>query len=158
MSQPSRDSGYSLAEILTSISLIGTLMAIAVGGWSMWSRASAQSGLAREIQSVMRQAQQRAVTEGIASCVWFNDDADSYTVYRGGCSDASKVKVSGPTKVARHLRIDSPAFALSAGSSSGATFQGRGTGSPGSVTVKRDGSSRSFVLSVDWLTGRVSLT
>ena len=46
-------------------------MAFAVSGWSAWARSSEQSGTARELQSLMRQTQQRAVTEGRAMCVQF---------------------------------------------------------------------------------------
>ena len=106
----------------------------------------------------MRQAQQRAVTEGTATCVWFDDAADSYTTYRGSCSDTGKVKLSGPVKASARVHIDAPHFTPSGGgTSAGATFQGRGTGSPGEVRVTRDGSARTYRLSVDWLTGRVSL-
>jgi type II secretory pathway pseudopilin PulG len=146
-----------LLEVLTAVALMGALMAIAVGGWSAWSKASAQSGAAREIQSAMRQAQQRAVTEGKATCVWFSDSADTYSVYSGSCSDTAKTLVSGPREVAANVRIDSPQFTLSTGISAGVTFQARGTGSPGDVTVRRNGSSKTYTLAVDWLTGRVSL-
>lgn len=158
MSRLSRDGGFTLSEVLTTIALMGVLMAIAVGGWTAWSKASSQSGAAREIQSTMRVAQQRAVTEGRATCVLFDDADDSYTVYTGKCSDATKVKVFGPVKAGGSVRIDSPSFTASGGSASaGATFEARGTGSPGDVRVTRDGSSKVYVLSVDWLTGRVSL-
>jgi prepilin-type N-terminal cleavage/methylation domain-containing protein len=157
MPHPPRDSGYSLIEVLTAIALMGVLMAIAVGAWSSWTKASAQSGAAREIQSAMRQAQQRAVTEGKATCVLFNDAADTYAVYSGSCSDTGKTLVDGPRTVAKNVHIDSPHFTLSSGSSAGATFQARGTGSPGDVKVTRDGSSTAYTLDVDWLTGRVSL-
>lgn len=158
MSRHPNEGGFTLIEVLTTITLLGTVMAIAVGGWSTWTKASAHSGMAREIQSVMRQAQQRAVTEGGATCVWFDEAADSYSVYRGRCADASKTRVFGPVEARGHVHIDSPSFTSTGGSaSSGATFEGRGTGSPGEVRVTRDGSSKVYELSVDWLTGRVSL-
>lgn len=157
MSHPPRDSGFTLIEVMTTLALLGILAAISVSGWSSWAKASAHSGAAREIQSAMRQAQQRAVTEGRAMCVWFDDAADTYTIYRGRCTDASKVKISGPVKTASQVAIQGPNFTSSAGTpSTGVTFQGRGTGSPGDVRIVRDGSSKIFVLKVDWLTGRVS--
>ena len=155
MSHPRRDSGFTLIEAMVTISLLGILMAIAVSGWSSWAKASAQSGTARGIQSAMRQAQQQAVTEGRAMCVLFDDAADSYTVYRGRCSDST-----GPVETSRSdVDIDAPSFTSAAGTpSAGVTFQARGTGSPGSVKITRAGSSKVYVLTVDWLTGRVSLS
>ena len=159
MSHPQRDSGFTLIELLVTMSLMGMLMAIAVGGWSSWAKASAHSGAAREIQSAMRQAQQQAVTEGRSMCFWLDDAADTYTVYRGVCSDTAKVKVLGPVEVAARVRITAPSFTSSTDPASpGVSFQGRGTGSPGDVRITRDGSSKVYVLSVDWLTGRVSLS
>jgi type II secretory pathway pseudopilin PulG len=157
MLRPPRDSGTTLIEVLTAVALMGAVMAITVGAWSSWARSNAQSGTASEIQSAMRQAQQSAVTEGKSTCVLFSDAADTYTIYRGGCADAAKTLVSGPRKVPSNVHIDSPHFSVSGGSSAGATFQPRGTGSPGEVEVRRDGSNKTYVLAVDWLTGRVSL-
>lgn len=157
MPQPPRDSGFTLIEVLITVALMSVMMAIAVGGWSAWAKASAQSGAAREIQSAMRQAQQRAVTEGKATCVQFDDAADTYSVYSGSCSDTAKTLVSGPRRVPGNVRIETPRFTTSAGTSAGATFNARGTGSPGDVEVHRAGSAKTYVLAVDWLTGRVSL-
>ena len=71
MSSQDRDSGFTMIELLVTIALLGIMMAIAVSGWSAWAKASRQSGTARELQSVLRQAQVRAVTEGRAVCVAF---------------------------------------------------------------------------------------
>jgi prepilin-type N-terminal cleavage/methylation domain-containing protein len=43
MSNPRRDSGFTLIEVLVSIALMVVLMAIAVSGWSAWARAGEQS-------------------------------------------------------------------------------------------------------------------
>ena len=91
-------------------------------------------------------------------CFLFDDGADSYSVYRGSCSDATKVKILGPRALAAKVRISGPSFTSAAGTPApGVTFQGRGTGSPGDVKITRDGSTKVYTLSVDWLTGRVSL-
>ena len=158
MSHPQRDRGFTMIEVMVTIALMGTLMAIAVSGWSSWAKASAHSGAAREIQSAMRQSQQQAVTEGGAMCFLFDDGSDSYAIYRGRCSDAAKVLARGPVKLASGVRISTPSFTSEANvPNPGVTFASRGTGSPGTVAVTRDGSSTVYTLSVEGLTGRVSL-
>ena len=153
MSNTRRDSGFSLIEVLVSIALMGVLMAIAVGGWSAWARASEQSGTARELQSTLRQTQQRAVTEGTAMCVTFTSVA--YTVSRGSCTSSpppAATRVEGPVPAGRGVQIASSAFPL------GVTFTARGTSTDGSVTVTRTDSSKVYTLQVEGFTGRVSLT
>jgi prepilin-type N-terminal cleavage/methylation domain-containing protein len=153
-----RDGGYTLVELMVTIALLSTLMAIAVSGWSSWAKASAHSGTAREIQSAMRQAQQQAVTEGRAMCVWF-DGPTSFTVFRGRCSDATKEPVLGPVETPPHVQIASPSFTSSAGTATtGVSFHGRGTASPGAVRITRSGSSKVYTITVEGLTGRVSVS
>lgn len=158
MSQPSRDSGYTLIELIVTITLMGVIMAIAVGGWSSWARASEQSGTARELQTLLRSTHQRAVTEGNAMCVQFNTSSNDYTVYRGTCADTGKTKVQGPMKTnGKQVQLVSPAFTGTT-VPTGVTFFARGTATPGTVQVTRSGSSKVYTLAVEGLTGRVSLS
>lgn len=159
MSHPDRDSGFTLVEVMVAISLVGIMMAIAVGGFRSWADASAHQGTARELQSVMRQAQQRAVTEGRAMCVDFNIPANEYNLYLGACDVASRVLVSGPMKTeAPQVRLATPVFTAPSGTTTGVTFYARGTAWPGTVKVTRDNSAKVYTLSVEGLTGRVSLS
>jgi prepilin-type N-terminal cleavage/methylation domain-containing protein len=157
VSQPARDSGYTLIEVLVTITLMGILMAFAVSGWSTWARASEQSGTARELQTVLRSTHQRAVTEGNAMCVQFDTTAGTYTVYRGTCVSPGP-KVDGPLRTnGAAVHLAAPAFTGTT-ATTGVTFYARGTATPGSVQVTRNGSSKVYTLSVEGLTGRVSLS
>lgn len=158
MSQPSRDSGFTLIEVMITVALMGVVMAFAVSGWSSWARASEQSGTARELQTLLRSTHQRAVTEGNAMCVQFDTTSNDYTVYRGTCADTSKVKVQGPFDTnGGQVQVASPAFTGTT-APTGVTFFARGTATPGTVKVTRSGSSTIYTLAVEGLTGRVSLS
>lgn len=155
MSQPPRDSGYTLIEVMVTIALFGALMAIAVGGYDHWARASEQSGTARELQTRLRSTHQRAITEGTAMCVLFDTTASRYTVYRGTCA-ARGSKLNGPYDAeGSQVRLTSPSFAGSG--APGVTFYARGTATGGSVKVTRDDSAKVYTVNVEQLTGRVSL-
>jgi prepilin-type N-terminal cleavage/methylation domain-containing protein len=152
MSQP--DDGFTLIELLVAIVLIGMMAALAVGGYSRWAASNAHLGTAREAQTFMRHAQQQAVTEGRATCVWFDVANSTYTVYRGACDSTTKQKLTGPHSLAgKDIRLSGPSF----GGSAGVTFYARGTADPGEVTVTRLGSTKVYRLAVEGLTGRVSL-
>jgi prepilin-type N-terminal cleavage/methylation domain-containing protein len=159
MSASRRDSGFSLIEVLVTISLLVVLLAISIAGWSSWSKARQQSGTATELQSTLRQTQQRAVTEGTSMCVTFA--TTSYTVWRGACTGSTPsaaTRVEGPVKAGSGVQI------ASADVPQGVTFTARGTSKGGvgdstrsTLTVTRTGSPKVYTLQVEGFTGRVSL-
>lgn len=159
MPQPARDSGFTLIEVLVTTALLGVLMTFAVSGWSSWARSSEHTGTAEAIESVMRQTQQRAVTEGRSMCVLFDPAADRYSVFRGSCDDAGKVKVLGPLEAdSAAVHIEAPSFTSTATTGNpGVTFRARGTAWPGQVRVTREGSTKVYTVKVEGLTGRASL-
>ncbi|HYF72563.1 MAG TPA: GspH/FimT family pseudopilin [Nocardioides sp.] len=156
MSQPERDNGFTLIEVLVVVALLGALMAISVGGYDRWSRASEQSGTAREVQTLLRSTHQRAITEGTALCVLFDTAQGEYAVRRGTCATPGAT-IDGPFSVAGpEVHLTSPTFAGSGGP--GVTFYSRGTATSGTVQVTRTGSSKTYTIHVEQLTGRVSLS
>ena len=91
-------------------------------------------------------------------CVSFRVAQNDYTLYRGTCDDTAKVKLIGPVvSDSADVKLATPSFTGPSGSSTGVTFNARGTAWPGSVQLTRTGSSKRFTLTVEGLTGRVSL-
>lgn len=152
-----RDTGFTLIEVSVSVALAGVLMAIAVTGWQGWRAASAQEGLGRTLRSELRTAQQRAVTEGTSTCVEFDAAAETWSSYRGACDSTARTLVDGPHS-ADGLDLASPRFTSAVGTTrAGVTFSPRGTATAGSVAVLRAGSTHVVTVSVEGLTGRVSV-
>lgn len=149
MPKSARADGFTLIEVLVAISLMGVVMAFSISGWAGWSRASQQSGTARELQSVLRKTQQQAVTEGTTMCVTVADR--TYTVWRSACSSSPSNRADGPMTVGGGVHL------TTSGMTTGVAFSARGTSTGGSITVKRDGSSKVLTLTVEGFTGRVSL-
>lgn len=152
MRQPVPDDGVTLIEVLVTVALMIALLAIVVSGWGAWANSRAQSETAAQLRTVLRNTQQRAITEGVSMCVTFSDTA--YTVWRGSCTSGDKV--DGPIPVEGVARLSTPSFTPLVPSQSAvtATFSGRGTASAGSVDVVRPGSATVYEVKVDGFTGR----
>jgi prepilin-type N-terminal cleavage/methylation domain-containing protein len=159
MSQTRRDGGFTLIEMMVVVGLVSMLAALGVGAWRSWSEAEGQKGAATDLQTVLRQTQVRAVTEGQNFCVKFDTVANSYTVYRFGCAPTGNVKVSGPFKVGDRLQVSNVSFAsVAPAASTELTFKASGSATPGGLTITRTGSTKVYTLAVEGLTGRVSVS
>lgn len=152
-----RDHGFTMIEVVVTIALAATLMSFAVAGWGRWSAGHAYDGALTEVQAVLRNAQQRAVTEGRSVCVLFDADANTYEVLAGACDDTGE-ELQGSAELDTRVRLRTPAFATPDGTlTEGATFTSRGTASPGSVRVVRRDGSGDHEVRVEGLTGRVAI-
>lgn len=153
------DAGFTLAETMIVVVLMGVLGALSVTALVNYQRAADLEGTADDVVSVQRTTAQRSVTEGRTYCVRFDTAAGTYTVYRSTCAPASTVAV--PAKETRGPAVlSSPAFTPAKSTDvcqSGddcAYFYPRGTGSPGTVVVQRPGG-KSITISIEGLTSRV---
>lgn len=155
----SGDRGFTLIEVAVTITVMSALMGFVVGGWRAWSAAHAHRSAAVDVQVTMRDAQQRAVTEGSSTCLLFDADADVWRLYSGRCDSATKVLVGGPWG-SGDQRVDlvDPEFVHGPGSTlAGVTFSPRGTATPGRVIVARSDNGTVHTVRVEGLTGRVSV-
>lgn len=152
----SSDAGFTLVELCWTMAIFAVLAAISIGGLHKWTQAREHSGTAVAVQSLLREAQQRAVTEGRATCVSFDVDAQVFALYRGACDDPTRVVLQTRRPDSGHVQLATPTFVGPSGSTPAVTFKPRGTAWPGSVLVTRAGSSKVYTVSVEGLTGRVS--
>ena len=150
--------GFTLVELCWTMAIFGVLAAISVGGFRGWTQAREHSGTAVAVQSLLREAQQRAVTEGRAMCVNFDVGTQTYEMYRGACNDPAPILLESRRPDSGHVHLAAPAFIGASGPTPGpgVTFKPRGTAWPGSVQVTRTGSGKVYTISVEGLTGRVS--
>jgi type II secretory pathway pseudopilin PulG len=149
--------------------VFGIVSAIAVGGIRSLRDANAEQSAHREVISAMRGAQQRALSEATTFCVDFGSAASAtrFNVYRvpgagsgvlpGTFACSSGTRVDGPVLLPTQTRLTDMAFSLRNGTDTHfVLFYPRGAASPGSLTVRRTGASKTYRLVVDALTGRVA--
>lgn len=153
------DGGYSLIEIMVTIVIMGTLLALAAGGFRGWALAHAQEGTATSLQTILRQTQTRSITEGVSFCVKFDTDADTYTVNRYAC-DTPLEHVGGPFRVGdERVHLTQVRFMRPDGTTgSDLTFKPTGTASAGTLQVTREGSDKTYSVAVEGFTGRVAVS
>lgn len=148
--------GFTLVEMCWAMAIFFILAAIAVGPMTRWVAGERQGSTSSALTALLRETQQRAVTEGRAMCVDFDITAQTYAVLRGTCGTVGAVTLQGPIRPDTGVRVDSAVFSTGGSTADGVTFYPRGTATPGSLTVTRTGSTRVDTLTVEGLTGRVS--
>ena len=163
MTHPARvrsgEDGFTLIEVLVTLVLASALMAMAVGGWIAFQRAHAEADTAREVAGVLRQAQVRAQAEDATYRVDFGSSTTThYSLYKYGGTSWTLIK-SFTTRDSS-VKLSGASFASISGdpaepNTTSCYFFGRGTATKGSVTVQRDGSSKTYQINVEGFTGRV---
>ncbi len=151
------EDGFTLVEVLTALAIFGISASIALTGMRAWASSLDEKGGAQTVVAELRRAQQEAVTEGRTFCVNFDVLTSRYTVYRGTCDDPARSRLRGPISTPTNTFLASPAFTGPSGVGTGVTFLPRGTAWAGSVKLTRPRSSKTYTISVEALTGRVSV-
>jgi prepilin-type N-terminal cleavage/methylation domain-containing protein len=149
-----RDAGFTLLEVISTCLLLAILTAIAVGPWRSWEEARSHADTTRALVSVLRNAQTSAVSENVTYRV--DITSTSATSYRLGSATEQRQKYAVETS---KLSFTGASFVDSTGAASSSVFfYPRGAASKGSVTVSRSGRAKSYTVSVEGLTARVSYT
>lgn len=150
------DMGMTLVELLVGMVIVTILAISSVSGWTRYQRTVEHRGTAQELVSALRNAQQRSLAEAKAYCVAFSTSNRSYELRKGSCTGT----VAKPATRTQSTRVSlaAPAFLQTDGSTtSNLSFFARGSATKGSVQVRRAGSAKTYTITVEGLTGRVSL-
>ena len=163
MSTP-RDTGMTMVETVVTLAIAGILMTIGFLAVRNFLLSSRELGTAQQIRSALRNAEEQALSQGRTYCVYFT--STTWATYKSDCTVTAD-KTTGPSQVAdTSITLGSVAFPApnpaipnqttscpAAGKC--AYFYPRGTALAGSLHVVRSG--KTFTLTVEGLTGRVSL-
>ena len=153
-----RDSGFTLVEMMFAMVLFGILVGIAAPPYARYRTKQQHLGATRELVAFLRKAQVRAVSEETKYSVVFASNGKSATMYRYADSSAT-TGVAGQVlqMPSSKITMTGASFAQPlGGNGTTAWFYAKGSGSKGTVTVSRSGSSKTYTVDVEGLTARVS--
>jgi type II secretion system protein H len=152
------DDGFTLVEVLVAMLIFAMTAVFATQGWLHFQRSQELRSSVDELTSVMRNAQELALAEAATYCVTFGTDNRSYTMTKYKCG-AAGTAVGGVQKTASNrVTFTSASFTQPDGSvARSVQFTMRGSASPGTVTLQRQGGSKTYTITVEGLTGRVSV-
>jgi Tfp pilus assembly protein FimT len=137
-----------MIELMVTMAIAGLLLVLAALGWREYSVTQAQRGTADGLVVLMRDAHQRAVTEGTAYAVKLTPADGPWVLSKS--VDCSATALGGEVAGRGGVTV--------AGSPSCVVFKPRGTATAGTVDVHRAGSSKVYTITVEGLTGRASLS
>lgn len=162
----SHDDGFTLIEMAFTLALAGILMTLGLFTLRGYLLSARERGTATDVRSTLRMAGERALAEGRTYCVKFT--ASQWTLYKGDCSTGTAVGGASSVQDSRitigNVSFPAPATPVAGQSTSCPTTSGvlgcaffypRGTALAGSLTVSR--SSKTYTITVEGLTGRVSM-
>lgn len=162
------DDGVTLVELLMTMVVAGLLMATAAWTFIGYQRAHEERSTAIRLTSTLRNAAERALSEGRTYCVYVNASTRTFDTYRQDCTDSTKRVARASTDSSRvglsSVAFPAPATAVPNQSTQCSTggacayFYPRGNAVAGTAQVTRLGSPKTYTVSVEGLTSRVSRT
>lgn len=151
------DDGITMIELLVGMVIVSLLSVLSVTGWSNYQRSAELRGSAERLVSTLRNAQQSSLAEAVTYCVAFDPATRSYRSWKFACGSGTPVGPAQKTASPR-VALTSPVFVQASGSTTAnLQFLPRGSATKGSVVLTRQGGTRSYKITVEGLTGRVSL-
>ena len=152
------DAGFTLIETLVVLALGGIMMAIVAWGYRSYQMSTDHRGGTAQVVSTLRNAQSRSLSEARTYCVRFNSANRTLALYRYSCDTAAGGEAAGGTvDMPRGVGFANVAFTRADGSvTSDVYFYPRGSATAGGLDVTRSGSSRTYSVTVEGLTARVS--
>lgn len=149
------DGGFTLLELLVAMTLFGILAAISVAPYRSYQASQEHIGSTRDLVSLLRRTQLRAVAAETTMRVDFASDGSSATalLYNGTSYVAQETLYPS----SKSITYGTPSFEQPAGGQgSSAYFYGRGTASKGQVLLLRRGQSATHTVTIEGLTARVA--
>jgi type II secretion system protein H len=156
------ESGFTLIELMVVMVIAGALLAIGVFSFANYQKTSEQRGTAREVVSQLRNASERAISEGRTYCIDIAPDGLTTKTYRYACDGAPTSVLSGTSKtqsskVTLAVVLTSPAPTLACPTAHQCLyFYPRGTATEATVAVNSSArATKSYTVTVEGLTARV---
>jgi prepilin-type N-terminal cleavage/methylation domain-containing protein len=154
------ETGFTLVELMVVMLIAGVLMTIGVFSFVNYQKMAQQRGTARETVGLLRNASERAISEGRTYCIDIAADRLSTTTWRRECGPAGTA-IGGTTrtqstKVTLDATVSSPSPAPACPASHQCLyFYPRGTATPATVVVRSSARSKTYTVTVEGLTARV---
>jgi type II secretion system protein H len=154
------DHGFTLVELMVVMVIVGVLMTIGVFSFANYQKTSQQRGTAKEVVSLLRNASERAISEGRTYCIDIASDQLSTTTWRRACGPSGTAlgdtTRTQSTKVTLDATVTNPSPAPECPATHQCLyFYPRGTATPATVVIRSSARSKTYTVTVEGLTARV---
>jgi Tfp pilus assembly protein PilE len=155
-----REAGTTIVEFVVVLAIVGILMTLSLTAYDAYGKVMAHRGALREVASVLRNTQTRAVAEAMTYQCRFETSSvpNTLTLYRSRANPPESGTLTKTYTLDKRLRFDSvdfvhpdPTFPTDA-----CLLLARGSASKGSLWIKRVDNGRAYQVTLDGLTARVS--